>query len=301
MCLCADSDAQSTCTGMEEVRKTSHRKSEKTAFFSLIISTACGSMAKSVKKNIFTQQVCICAAHTNLIYASLVSQEDEQRRKREKMKGLILKDFINLRKTLKIMAAFMLLYAVLALITKDASFFTVLFTVVFALLLLNTYSSDEMSKWDGFALTMPVKRETIVQGKYVVMLLLTLGGFGLSILFSTIVNAVIKKPDILENVNGFVGAGAGIIFSYCIMIPIITKVGSEKARIFLIAVYALPVIAISFLSSAIEKGELQVPEALVHGWTTFIKNAYVIVPPVLLIALGISYVISVRIYRKKEF
>lgn len=216
------------------------------------------------------------------------------------MKGLILKDFINLKKNAKIFGVVTVLYAVIAVFSGDTNFFSSLFTVMIAFLTISLYSYDEMAKWDSFALTMPVTKDDLVQGKYIMMLLLTLIGVIYGSVFTAVINVAVKANSIFY---GFASIGAGaaiIILFYSITIPFITKLGVEKARLLFFAVYIIPFIVIMAVNNLVKDG-LVMPENLMNTLKFLIKYVYIIVPLVDAIALGISYRISVNIFRKKEF
>lgn len=217
------------------------------------------------------------------------------------MKGLVIKDFINLKKNIKMFGLLTLLYGVMTIVSKDADFFSSVLTMLFAILTLSLYSYDDMAKWDVFAQTLPVTKDDIVQGKYVMMLLLTLIGAVYSSVFTVIFNLVLKSDSIFNNFEN-IGIGAAIvIFFYCIILPFITKLGVEKARIILFAVYVIPFIGIISLQRMINEGGLVIPAWVNDAIVTFVQYIYIIVPVIVIIALAISYSISLRIYRKKEF
>jgi ABC-type transport system involved in multi-copper enzyme maturation permease subunit len=217
------------------------------------------------------------------------------------MTGMIIKDFINLRNNIKILLIFIAVYGVMSFAMQDSSLFSTVFTIVCAILTLNLYSYDEVAKWDSFALTMPVSKEAMVQEKYIMMLLLTLSGVVLGTVFSVLIYLTSGIGVPLDNIRGCIlGAAAAIIF-YSIAIPVITKTGVEKARFVLIAVYAIPFAAVVFIGKAIKDKTLVLPEQVIDLALYFWKNAYIFITVVLLVVLAISYVISIRIYRKKEF
>jgi hypothetical protein len=217
------------------------------------------------------------------------------------MKGLILKDFINLKKNAKIFGALSILYAVMAVAGENSSIFSTIFTMLFAFLTLSLYSYDDMAKWDSFALTMPVSRDNIVQGKYLMMLLLTFIGIVYSSLFTVIINGYFKTDSIFQGFES-IGAGAAIVvFFYSILIPFITKLGVEKSRFILFTIYFIPFIIVVACSKLADQINFTVPYYLVRLAGFVVSNIYIIVPVVLILALGISYRISLGIYRKKEF
>ena len=217
------------------------------------------------------------------------------------MIGLIFKDILTLKKNLKMVGIVSVMYAAMSFVSKDSSFFSSIFTMLFAFLILSAYSYDEVAKWDSYALTLPVSRENIVQGKYIIMLLMGFAGALISTVFTIVLNAV-QRPDTLLVGSSAVGIGAVIVLLfYSITIPIITKLGVEKARMIFLSVYIVPFIIFFFLGNAIKNGKVVIPSALVRFGEIFLTNVYLIVPIVIILALSISYQVSVSIYNKKEF
>jgi hypothetical protein len=217
------------------------------------------------------------------------------------MKGLILKDFINLKKNVKIFAILAVLYGFMAFTTSDASFFSSMFTMLIAILTLSVYSYDELAKWDVYALTMPVSREDIVRGKYIIMLLLTFLGAVIGTVITTVIKMIQHNNDFMSGVQSSILGGAIVILFYCIAMPFITKLGVEKARFIFFAIYLIPFAIIYFIGNAVEAGDYVIPEQLIRLAEKVVQNAVILGPLVLLFALVVSYTISVGVYRKKEF
>lgn len=217
------------------------------------------------------------------------------------MSGLILKDFINLKKNIKVFAFLIVIYGIMAYASEDASFFSTIFTVLFAVLTLSLYSYDEMAKWDSFALTMPITRDNIVLGKYMMMILLTAIGVATGVLFAVVMyfTKAVDTP-FPAIISCMIGASVAILF-YSIIIPIITKIGVEKARIILVAIYIVPFFIFIMANKAISAGTLSIPKSIDDVIGMAINYAYVIIPIALIVFIGISYTISINIYRKKEF
>ena len=86
-----------------------------------------------------------------------------------------------------------------------------------------------------------------------------------------------------------------VLFIYGIMLPLIFKFGVERARSFMFIVILIPVAAVIGLSKII-------PEQMIHSFLNNYALFLIIGIAVFCIALYmISYVISVKIYAKKEF
>lgn len=217
------------------------------------------------------------------------------------MIGLILKDFINLKKSIKVFGAVLLFYIFMAYSINSPSYIGSMFTLIFAMLTLSTYSYDDLAKWDSFALTMPIKREHIVQGKYLIMLLLSAVSFLVSNGVLLILNLVMKKQDIFEGMQITAIGTVIVILFYCIVIPFVTKLGVEKARLIILVIYAVPFLLGSIGFKALKARYPEPPTKLVHFGKLLLNNIYIIVPLAVVSVLLISYNISLNIYKKKEF
>lgn len=217
------------------------------------------------------------------------------------MKGLIIKDLINISKNFKTVGALLIFYAAIASMSESPDSFIGIFSIIFAMYVLMTYSYDEMARWDSYALTMPLSRDNIVQGKYLTMILLSLLGFLVNNIILFLFNLVTNQENIFEGIEFNAGGAAAIIFFYSIIIPVITKFGVVKARIYLIFIYIVPFALGSLIFKRIKEIYPAPPDKLIAFVETVLKNVYIIVPLILIVFLSISYILSIRIYRKKEF
>jgi hypothetical protein len=217
------------------------------------------------------------------------------------MKGLIIKEFINISKSFWVIGALIIFYGAIAFMTDSPSSFSGLFTLIFAMYMLSTYSLDEMARWDSYALTMPLTRDKLIRGKYLMMLILSFMGFLLNGAVLLVLNIVTKAGSLFDGIEISVGGAVVVIIFYSVIIPIITKLGIVKARLYFIIIYMVPFLLGTMISKKIKEGTANPPEKLIAIIEVIAKNVYIIVPLVLMAALGISYFISIGIYRKKEF
>ncbi len=217
------------------------------------------------------------------------------------MKGLILKDLINMKKNFRFMSAFALIYVIMAFSMESPGYFSSMFTLVFAMLTLSSYSLDEQAKWDGYALTMPISRDNVVQGKYLFMLVLNLLGLAMNTVVIVLMNVIMKADTIFSGIGGGVIGAAFVILFYSISIPMITKYGVEKSRFILIAIYMIPFITWLGIFKVLRERYPEPPEALVRMAASLMEYIYLIAPILILVFLLLSYRITIGIYRKKEF
>lgn len=212
-----------------------------------------------------------------------------------------MKDLVNLKRYGKTLSVLIAIYAVMSFINKDASMFNSIFTVVLAMITISSYSFDEAANWDSYALSMPIDRKDIVKSKYYLLLIISALGLGVSLIFSLGINLYLSSANLLQGFEFSLIGVTGLLFLYSIIIPFITKVGVEKARIIIIIVFMLPTGIIYLGMNTINKDTLIIPEQIIDIGNLLLKYKYIIVPIAIVIALSISYNISVKIYRKKQF
>ncbi len=217
------------------------------------------------------------------------------------MKGLILKDFMNLKKNARMCVMLTAFYLVFAIATKDTDTLSVVLVMFFAIFTLSLYSYDDLAKWDAYALTMPVTKVDMVKSKYIMMVLLTIIGAVLNSVLTILINTLNEAASIF---NGFsvIGGGIAIVFLfYSILLPFITKLGVEKARLIFFVVYFIPFITIMIIKRMAGDREFVLPEKLIDIIEVIVRYSYVFIPLTVAILLAVSYSISVRIYCRKEF
>ena len=217
------------------------------------------------------------------------------------MKGLILKDFINLKKNLKIFGLLSVLYIVLAVASKDTGFFNSVMTMLFAILTMSLFSYDDMAKWEIYGLTMPITREDMVSSKYAMLLLLTMFGVAFSSIISIGINIVLKKENLFASIsNSFIGAFV-VILLYSIVFPFIIKLGVEKARIIILIIMVIPFAIVSAINTYMKEGFTDIPGSLTTLLDFLSRNSFILLPVIALAFLYLSYRVSVGIYRRKDF
>ena len=216
------------------------------------------------------------------------------------MIGLITKDFLVMRKTLMSYLTLVVLYIVLAYLDLfDYGFIITFIQMVLAVMPISAFAYDELTKWDRYAMSLPLGRSGVVRARYLFVLALTLltvaaGLAGTALLYLT------HQSDPLEMfVTLMVSTTIGLLIP-TILLPLSYKLGPERARPFLYAIVFIPTIAVVLLVKAgvldmsLLKGmDLLAPTALAGG--------AVLLPLAGLAALGVSYLISCRIAAGKEY
>ena len=86
------------------------------------------------------------------------------------IKGLMLNDLYNLKRSLKFLLPFFLAYGVISLTTGDFSVTTGLLTTVTVMIPLYTFSYDHANSWPNFVLSLPIRRRELVTARYLLSL-----------------------------------------------------------------------------------------------------------------------------------
>ena len=189
------------------------------------------------------------------------------------MTGLILKDALVLKKSLK---SYLLLLAVYAVLTVTGLFsisFVAAFLEVIAMMLpMSAFAFDEQAHWDRYAAALPLSRRDLVAARYLFTLLVLLCAAA----FGAAMCAVLSFSGDWDAVN--------------------YRLGPERARIALYVTLLLPVAAL-FVSV---KGEL---------WSGSQVTRLEELPPLLLLlpylllaggALAVSFAVSCGIMAEKD-
>ena len=203
------------------------------------------------------------------------------------MTGLILKDLINLKKQARVYLILVLFYLVLGIANESSDMFSTMMIVVSAIIPITAMSYDERSKWDRYALTMPLSRKSMVASKYILGLIFLVASFILSMLF----NSFFSNISLMENVMTCLATLSIGMVIMSVIFPLIFKFGVEKGRIFMMIVLFAPTALLLLLS----KLEISMPDE------ETIKSLLYLSPIVAAVIFIASIYISMSIYNKKEF
>jgi len=208
--------------------------------------------------------------------------------------GLVLKDLLVLRKTAKLYIAMLSFYLVLALAGVFSHAMLTGFVALFTMMLpISSFAYDELARWDKYAAALPVRRRGIVGSKYLLALLL--GAIaGALILISSGLFWLLKDTAPGEVLlTGLACVAAGLLMN-SILLPLLFKFGAEKGRLLTMAVLAV-IFLLGFGGGKL-LGYHEFPEM-----PPCLKTLFpLILAGVLILALFVSYQVSLGIYRKKE-
>jgi hypothetical protein len=209
------------------------------------------------------------------------------------MNALIYKDFLNLKPLFKSYIFLLAIFGIIFLPMGNEIAVYILFLLICGMWPVTTIGYDHTADWDKYALTMPVSRKDAVKAKYFLTVILVCAAAAAALAVNvlmltfhpgeTLISGVV---DPLTLVLTF--GSVGFVIS-SISLPATYHFGPERATIVLILCTIIPVMVMVMLAGFADSLRINFP--LVMG-------------TVLVLALAcffVSYRLSVRIYRKKEF
>ena len=147
------------------------------------------------------------------------------------MTGLILKDLLILRKTLRSYLFMLIVYAGIAFTgVWSADIVGVLLVVMVVMLPMNVFAYDKQAKWDTYGLALPVGRTKTVAARYLCVLLLCLLSVGLAAILGVMLYAAGRVEEPVEFLVSCSVMGLMSVLVNAIMLPFLYKFGPERAR-----------------------------------------------------------------------
>ena len=210
------------------------------------------------------------------------------------MLGLIKKDFLLIKANLKSMAIIFIVYLILAFQgTFDVTFIIPLIGIM---LFISTFSYDDFNNWNSYAVTLPNGRKNVVRAKYIASIILTII---LAIVSLTIGIGISYTKTNSINLDEIISSLMGTMLSSIIIIsllyPIVFKFGATNGRIILFAV----VFGIAGIGALIAQFVDTTP--IINMINRLDSYSLIAIPIISVILIGISYLISNKIYQNKEF
>lgn len=215
------------------------------------------------------------------------------------MIGLLVKDFIGLKKYMKIILLFIVGGVVLSVLlagrhTADfmAGAMMGILSLVFPIFSITTFSLDDLCKWDRYGMTMPVSRKQVVLSKYLLGILLEVFSLVLSVIVMGLlsVNGALSM-SFQETMLSIGLLGCVALCLIAVILPLSFRFGSEKARLILLGLCMMPLV-VNGLQSRLGEVSLTIETMVV-----WIK----LFPVFALLFFVGSIFLSMWIYEKKEF
>lgn len=210
------------------------------------------------------------------------------------MGGLIWNDLYNIGHNAKQMLLIVIVWGVCFYSGAEGGAYILMFSVLFSMMIVTAFSFDEKCGWTKYAMILPVKRQEYVIAKYITNTIFSLMGCLLGVIL-TIFVSIIKGnvPGELIIYCGLMGVSLALVLG-SMFITLLLKYGSEKARVIMLGVIAIPVLLGFLLQEFVGTFPMDIWEKL-SEWGIYLF------PVAALLILGITMAISIHIFEKKEF
>lgn len=211
------------------------------------------------------------------------------------MSGLVLKDMLVLRKSLKTYVLFLAFYVIMAVVGMfSIAFITAFVQIMVIILPMSSFAYDEQAKWDRYAAVLPLSRRAMVRARYLFVILMILVAAAFALL-SCVVLSITQAEPVAENLaTGLTALSMGLL-AVDLTLPLSYKLGPERARPYLYAIIFIPVILLVLAGQmGWLKGLSDLPEETALA-------LFSVLPLLPLVGLPVSYLISCRVVEKKEF
>lgn len=203
------------------------------------------------------------------------------------MLGLLIKDIYNIRKQALWYLATIIIFAFLSIVLKNGGFIASIGMVTAVNVPLTAIAYEEREGWQKFIVASGTKISHIVIEKYIMGLVFSFISTIALLIFFLMTDVAINSW--LE----FTISVCMQLLTLSIAMPITFKFGVEKSRSYLmVAVFAIMVIFVALMTLF-----GKVLNTIVIN-VALISSLLIIMA---LIILGVSYYISIKLYKKKEF
>ena len=215
------------------------------------------------------------------------------------MTGLIYKDFLALKGHLSTYVVFFVIYGGLCIAgVFSPSVLAGMVVLISIITPMTTVTSDDISRWNRFAVASPACRRGVVAGKYLFTLLMVL----LSAVLVAVLLVVLALAgglgdgSLAENLLATLACGGIALLLNGVTLPLLLKFGAEKARMVSMALFLVVFGGTALAGLAADSGfAFPAPPAWVGA----------AIPGLLaILSVGgfvLSYFIAQAVYAKKEF
>lgn len=207
------------------------------------------------------------------------------------MKGLLYKEFLSLKKHSNVLILLLALYFITSVFSQEVSFFAGFSAMAAVIVTFSAFTYDNYANWNCYALSLPLSRKNLVQGRYLfsliavsVCLLLNLACGGVILLFS-------KESVSLLLFSSLAVTGVSLLL-IALILPIAFRFGVDRGRIYAVIIALCIVGAMLAVQNYIDaSGNL----------TAILGRLLPLAPLLLACILFLSYRLSCRICSKKEY
>ncbi len=219
------------------------------------------------------------------------------------IKGLIVKDFQTIKSYKSTILSMIIIFMIGGFLNEDIlTFLPITIPLCFEMLGISSFSYDNLAKADKYLLTFPINKKDIVKARYIYILLFTLLGALLGLVFTFIAQGIKTSnffdKEFLSNTLAIImGSLLSLMFLQVFQIPIMYKFGAEKGRIIQLIMIVALMIGVSLIITTL----MQLFGISLDNFIVMLKDYLIAILGMVVIILYIlSFAISYKIYERKE-
>ncbi|MBD5084142.1 MAG: ABC-2 transporter permease [Clostridiales bacterium] len=215
------------------------------------------------------------------------------------MTGLVIKDFLILRKSLRSYLMILVIYTAIAFSGFwNASFIGGFMMVMVSVLPMNVFAYDKQAKWDTYGLALPVGRTKTVCARYLCVLLLCLGSVVMAAMAGAVLYAMGRLEEPAEFLITCALMGLLAVLLNAVILPFLYKFGPEQARIALFVLMGF-IVLLGWLF-LIPLGGIEWLKTLGEPTPAQIASIPFIAAIVGVVLLAVSFLLSRHFYGTKD-
>lgn len=209
------------------------------------------------------------------------------------MKGILLKDWYETIQYCRAFIFLMLIFSLVGGLMAGNAFFTYYPCILSGMIAMSLIAYEEKEKWDGYAATLPYTRAQLVSSKYIITLCAGVATILINLMTQAICMLWTHAFNGEKLLSMFFTFVPFAVLPAAFLLPFIYKFGANKGRI----VYY---IILGVVCAAIGAVAFQDTEAVPGGVFTLDLTVGVMIFVLSLAVLGVSWMLSIRFYRKRE-
>ena len=202
------------------------------------------------------------------------------------MFGLILKDIKNVRGQMLYYLVVLVVFTVVAIVSDNIYYYVGAIVFFLVALPVSAMAYDEKDNWDKFALASGMSRKQLVVARYLFSLLFYVPLWAISFIFLA-VPGDLAAMETLAIIFFYGGMG---FFTADVLLPLVFKMGVEKARITFIVMIVLVVAVGAGLAFLFN---LETGNAILYVSVAVFASGAICFP--------VSMKVSENIYKRKDF
>lgn len=161
------------------------------------------------------------------------------------MKSLIIKDLYNIGHNAKSMFFILLVFAFALIPFSGVEGYIFVCAILCSMMIVTTFSFDDNSNWNRYAMIMPVLKSNLVAGKFITLLIFsaigTICGLIIGAVGGLITGKIVFQPEgIFELLFLALGALVAAMIFGGMSIPLVFQFGAEKGRMLILVSFLVP-------------------------------------------------------------